>query len=298
MLSSLQGIVAGELFCDSRAARKGILVLNASTCLSAPSTAVRCRVAAAATLCGSAAEIAAWRKQPVVVGAEKLPASLLKQAEDQTILGLMTVLTALEQQGWHERFFADWGVIAAGNNFGRLSIAQAILRYRQEGAWGVSPNLIPHQSLHAMSGTISQVLKIFGPNFGVNGGPNAGPDAFLIAAAMLMERRLPGLWLVLTGYEPEWIPAADGNNLPAPLCQAVALALTPTESPDAGMCLSIGQVPGAAGKDLFLTLPEFQLGLLVEALVHETAQPGGKWRLTDGHWLELDMTFPGQEGRP
>src|SRR5579862_8469817 len=127
MLSSLQGIVAGEFFCDRRVARKGIPTLMASTCLIAPSITVRCRVAAAATLCGSAAAIAQWRKQPVAVGAEKLPGSMLKQAEDQTVLGLMSVLTALEQQGWHERSFADWGVIAAGNNFGRLSIAQAIL---------------------------------------------------------------------------------------------------------------------------------------------------------------------------
>src|SRR5438309_905524 len=82
-------------------------------------------------------------------------------------------------------------------------------------------------------------------------GRDATPDAFLIAAAMMMDRRRPGLWRVLTGYESEWIPSADGCNPPAPMCQAVALALTPADADAAGLHLSIGPAPD----DQSLTVP-------------------------------------------
>jgi hypothetical protein len=292
--------------------------LESSLFLPALETTVRCRVAACAAQRGDAETIAQWRKQPVVIGAEKMPISFLKHSEDQTILALKTVLRAIELHGCSEWSFADWGVIAAPNLFGRVSIAQTIQRYQQEGAWGVSPHLIPHQSLHAMSGTISQALKIYGPNFGISGGPNAGPDAFLIAGAMMVDGQLPGMWLVLTGYQSEWIPALDGRPTTAPMCQAVALALIPGEPNAAGLHLSLGQVRTDAANDLgvsFTTggmtlkhkpdtcaaladMPEFQLGLLVEELSAPTGIATGRWRLADAHWLELDLVILEQEGRP
>ena len=292
--------------------------MNSSLFLPALETTIRCRVAACAALRGDAETIARWRKQPVVVGAQKMPISFLKHSEDQTILALKTVLRAIELQGCCDCSFADWGVIAAPNLFGRVSVAQTIQRYQQEGAWGVSPHLIPHQSLHAMSGTISQALKIYGPNFGVSGGPKAGPDAFLIAGAMMVDRQLPGMWLVLTGYESEWIPALDGRPTAAPMCQAVALALTPGELSAAGLHLLLGHVRTDAANDLGLScstggmalphskdacavlahLPEFQLGLLVEELSAPTGLPTGRWRLADAHWLEFDSVIREPEGRP
>ena len=248
---------------------------------------VRCRVAACASLRAGAETIGQWRKQAVVVGTEKMPLPFLKHAEDQTVLALMTVRAALEQQGWQGHSFAEWGVIAAPNLFGRISIAQTIQRYHQEGAWGVSPHLIPHQSLHAMSGTISQALKIVGPNFGVNGGANAGPDAFLIAAAMMMDGRLPGIWIVLTGYESEWIPAPGGTNSVAPMCEAVALALTSELPNSVGPSLTIGHLRDDRKQDLAV-LPELHLSLLTEELSSCTASAAGKWRLSDTHWLEFE----------
>lgn len=245
--------------------------------------AVRCDVAAWSVLRGSAEEIAHWRKQPVAIGAEKLPVSFLKHADEQTVLALTAVRTALDRAGWQSRSFADWGVIAAPNFLGRISNAGAIQRYQQEGAWGVLPNLIPHLSLHAVSGTISQALKIHGPNFGVGGGANAGPDAFLLAAAMMTDRQLPGLWIVLTGYETEWLPSPTGPT-PAPMCQAVVLALTPLGAGAGDLLLSIGQVSPGEKCDL-LVLPEFSLACLSD---ESSSLAIGKWRLADAHWLELE----------
>jgi hypothetical protein len=255
---------------------------------------VRCRVAASELLIASAAAIAQWRRQPIGVGAEKLPASFLKHAEDPTIAAVRVVLEALERQGWRDRSFADWGVIAAPNMCGRITNAFAMERFRREGAWGISPHLIPHQSLHAMSGTISQALKIYGPNFGVCGGPNASLDAFLIAAAMLADGSLPGLWLLMTGYESEWIPAQDGQPSPAPNCIACALALTPTDFGIGGHHLAIGQTVGDADLTIF---PEFQLGQFAEEWTNSARPPAGKWRLSDTFWLELDEALSRAEGQ-
>jgi hypothetical protein len=254
---------------------------------------LRCRVSAWSVLRGSAKAIAQWRKEPIVRGG-KSSLSLLKNSEDQTVLGWRSVHAAIEQQHWQERSFADWGVIAAPNLCGRVTNAQSLHLYQKEGAWGISPHLIPHQSLHAMSGTISQALQLHGPNFGVSGAPNASPDAFLIAAAMMMDGRLPGLWVVLTGYETEWIPAADGRPTQAPMCQAVALALTASLTPGpspggrgenlgeaAGLHLSLGH--GAADA----VLPDFCLARLADALTPAAGTPAVQWRLGDTHWLAL-----------
>lgn len=268
---------------------------SSSLSVSALETTVRCTVAASASLRASAETIAQWRRQPLVVGTEKMPISFLKHAEDQTIVAMKAVLAAHEPNG-PQRSFADWGVIAAPNLFGRVNIAQTMQRFQDEGAWGVSPHCIPHQSLHGMSGTISQALKIYGPNFGVSGAPNAGPDAFLIAAAMLADGRLPGLWVVLTGYESEWIPAAEGPPSVAPLCQAVALALTPSERRAAGLHLAIGHVRPDAERAFSLAhLPEFQLGFLAEELTAGVIAPGGRWRLSETTWVELETVLLDRE---
>jgi len=229
------------------------------------------------------------RKEPMALGAQKLPASLLKLADEQTVLALASVREAMANGAWHEPSFADWGVIAAPNWFGRTTYAVALQRYQQEGAWGVSPHLIPQQSLHALSGTISQALKIHGPNFGVGGGPNSAPDAFLLAAALMADGQLPGLWLVLTGYETEWIPAANGPPTPAPVCNAAALALTPWQPAASGLALAVG-----SASDL-THLTEFHLGLFTDDWTGGV--PEGRWRLSDTHWLEIESIVADPEVR-
>lgn len=199
-----------------------------------------------------------------------------------------SVLRILDRHGWRNRSFADWGVIAGPSMCGRVTNAQAIDRYRKEGAWGISPHLIPHQSLHAMSGTISQLLKIYGPNFGVNGGPNAGVDAFLAAATLLADGALPGLWLLMTGYETEWLPARDGLTGPAPDCVALALALTPDQPDSGGLHLTIGQAENAPDLAIF---PEFHLSAFADENPDPARMRSGKWRLSDTCWLEFDSTM-------
>jgi hypothetical protein len=267
--------------------------LKSSLCLPSLEMTLHCRVAAAAAVRASTETIAQWRRQPVSVGKDSMPLSFLKHAEDQTVLGLQAVLRTLEQQEVKQQMFADWGVVAASQFLGRMSVAQTLERYHQEGPWAVSPHLIPHQSLHAISGTISQALKIYGPNFGIGGGPHACVDAFLLAAALLADGHLPGLWLIMTGHDAEVIPLRDSGTSTPAMGQALALALTaaPAENFD-GLSLSIGQIPFPASQENSLQLlPEFHLTLMTEEWSQRDEMPRGKWRLSETHWIELETVL-------
>src|SRR5262249_45288587 len=132
------------------------------------------------------------------------------------------------------------------------SLAGSLHRYESEGAWGVSPHLIPHRSMHAVSGSISQALSIHGPNLGVGGGPTGAAEIFMAAAALLADNKRPGLWVILTGFDPE--PQLEDLR-PHPLngqfktrirWSGVALALTPLTRAGPGPSLHV--FTGAVGR--------------------------------------------------
>jgi hypothetical protein len=270
--------------------------LKSSLCIPASRAGtVRCRIIASAALRASAETIAQWRRQPLVVAGQALSLSFLKHSEDQTVVALQAILHTLTPQ--HSlSSFADWGVVAAPNFFGRACMAQTMERHRQEAAWGVSPHIIPHNSLHALSGTISQALKIYGPNFGISGGPNACADAFLLAAALLADGRLPGLWLVLSGHDAEFVPLPGGRSANTTNCQAVVMALAAADAREAGQYLSIGLMQTTGDQENSLSLlPEFQLSTLMEEGALGAEVPNGKWRLSETHWVEMETVVVERE---
>jgi hypothetical protein len=167
------------------------------------------------------------RRHPGPVNGEPLPSALLKHADEQTIAGLSAVNQAIAKAGLQTTCFRDWGVVAAPRFLGRPTMAAALQRFIAEGAWGVSPHLIPHRSLHSISGTVSQALKIHGPNFGVGGGPNGSGEALLAATALLERKQLPGVWVVLTCLNPQLPPDEAGRMPPGTEAVGMALALTP-----------------------------------------------------------------------
>jgi len=167
------------------------------------------------------------RRHPGPVRGEPLPTSFLKHADEQTVAGLAAVYKAIHTAGLQSTNFRDWGVAAAPRFLGRPAMAAALQRFQTEGAWGVSPHLIPHRSLHSISGTVSQALKIHGPNFGVGGGPGGVAEVLLAATAMLECQKLPGVWVVLTCLDPEQAPDQAGKPAEGTQCVGLALALTP-----------------------------------------------------------------------
>jgi hypothetical protein len=122
----------------------------------------------------------------------------------------------------------------------------ALQRFSEEGAWGVSPHFIPHRSQHAVSGTISQALKIHGPNFGTGGGPDGTPEALIAGAALVEENRVPGVWVVATAWDSEVIPDANGHLPPASVCKAWAFAMVPARHGWPGAWLRVAPGKGAS----------------------------------------------------
>ena len=238
-------------------------------------------------------QLATWRKQPDPMPPEPVTPSTLKHSEEQSVAALWAVCEAIagiEPKGTR---FTDWGVIAAPRFCGRTANAVSSQRFLKEGAWGVSPNVIPHQSMHAVSGTISQILKIHGPNFGVGNGWSSTSEGWLLAATMLSEGYLPGLWFVLTGHTGEFLPEGADCQASRLECEAVAFALVPKRGIQSGLCVRI--CPEEASirdpeNDPFLgAMPAFSLSQLVDELRRPDGSPAAMWRLPGAGWVEVEM---------
>jgi hypothetical protein len=263
--------------------------LSALASVSVPIAAVELGLAGFTTVQATVSQIAEFRKNPVLPPDRSLPAGFLKNSDEQTVLALAAVSGAIISLKQTAEHYGRWGIVAAPNLFGRCGIYGGQCDYRREGAWGISPHLIPHRSLHAVSGTISQALGLHGPNFGIGGGPNAAGEAFLSAATLLSENRLPGLWVVLTGHEPECLPnVPDRQTSQAAVCLAAVLALKPAKDADDVGCLRVcgAGEPSGVSRRMHLDAPEFRLPEFVAALESDDLQ--GRWALPGCGWVEIE----------
>ena len=170
-----------------------------------------------------------------------------------------------------------------------------------EGAWGVSPHLIPQRCLHALSGTVSQALKVHGPNFGVGGGPGGPAEVLLAATSMLHCRHLPGVWAVLTSLYPNVPPDPDGRPPAGSLCVGLTLALVHARSARPGIrCASRPAAPEGpapqvrAGVNTPPTQPLFDLFRLEYLLGRVDAASPGELAVVQvldaGSQIELSKT--------
>jgi hypothetical protein len=270
---------------------------------------VCCRVAGYAAMRADAEQLAALRRQPGPICGEPLSVSFLKHADPQTVAGMAAIYHAIANFKLSDIPFADWGVIGAPCFLGRAAMVLAMQRFAAEGAWGISPHLVPHNSVHAISGTASQALGIRGPNFGIGGGPGAAAEAFTMAATLLACENLPGLWLVLTGYDPEYIPEgpdqSQANATARADCIALALALIPEpiipdhktsevfrlrKSELIGDQLTLRINPTSSEGSVH-EASEFRLGNLVNRFARNDP-PAGPWRLGGGGWFAFARSQP------
>jgi hypothetical protein len=239
------------------------------------------------------------RQRPGPGMGESLPAAFLRHADEQTVAGLAAVLHAIPNCRMGLTDFRDWGIVAAPCFLGRATLAVALQRLAVEGAWGISPHFIPHHSQHATSGTISQVLKIYGPNLGAGGGPGGLFEALLAGSVLLDTHRLPGVWVIVSEWEPEAIPDENGGINPDTACHAVALALVTARLGCRGVRLRVLPRGGTAGSDPDpnQSRPRVsQFSALLQRLAQEKSQPAQfAWPLGGGTWIELSR---GERGTP
>jgi hypothetical protein len=168
---------------------------------------------------------------------QPLSSNVLKHADEQTLAALTAVRQASTCPTLRDASFEGWAIVAAPAFIGRTMVAASLQRYAIEGAWGMSPHVIPHRTQHSVSGTISQILGIHGPNFGTGGGPADAGQALLAASTLLAQEHSPGVWVVLTCWHPELIP---DQPIPAGMvCHAVALALVVSDPGWPGLKITI-----------------------------------------------------------
>jgi hypothetical protein len=163
-----------------------------------------------------------------------VPPSLLRYADEQSVVGVAATFTAMANMGRPPDSFEGWGIVSASRFVGRANLALALRNFDAEGVWGVSPHLIPHFALHSPSGTISLALGLHGPNLGVGGGVHSTADGFLAALTWLAAGAVPGVWLILSGWSPELVPERRGGPPSSGECLALALALTPANGNSEG----------------------------------------------------------------
>lgn len=241
---------------------------------------VTCCVAAAGAVRLTPTDLAELRKAPARLSPSLQPA-FLKHADEQTIASLAAVYAALRQ--WQEMPSLDtWGVIAGPRYMGRVGVAHTIQRFMDEGAWGVSPHMIPHRSLHSVSGTISQALALHGPNCGVSSGPDAAGDALLAATALITTGSTPGTWVVVSGWSPEVTLPAPGQAMTG-LCSAAALALMPALSSASGAQLHLGIGPRTSEENP----PKLTAETLADCILDAATDTTRRWRLGCYGWMEL-----------
>jgi len=199
-----------------------------------------CGVAAGGGAQATAAELADLRQRLVAAWAGAVSAPLLRHADDQTVVALAAVHAARERMTSGSRRFSDWGTLAAPRFLGRAAFAATLERTKVDGPWNVSAHLVPHRSLHSPAGMLSMALGSRGPNLGVGGGPGGELDVVLTAATLLHAENLPGVWAIMTAWEPEAIPDVRGVVPPASVCRAVALALSARDSSSMTLHVHVG----------------------------------------------------------
>jgi hypothetical protein len=194
-----------------------------------------CGVASHALVEATLAEMPGLRDGSVPEGVSALPPRYLRHCDEQTVVGLRAVLAAIDAFPEPRPSFADYGVVAAPCQAGRIATAQSLAMLRTAGGVAVSPHIVPQCSLHSVAGAVSVALGMHGPNIGVSGGQHAVSEGLFTSLSLLAaDASLPGVWLVISGWSQE--PSLDANGKPAPsfngaagagpICRALAMALT------------------------------------------------------------------------
>jgi hypothetical protein len=228
---------------------------------------VICDVVASASAVVPAEETPRLREPLLAAFRDRLSNALLKQADEQSLVALRAFCNLFERWPELRRPEPNWGLIVAPRVPGRKRVLESIARFREQGAWSISPHIIPHCTLHSLAGLLSQVLDLHGPNTGTGGKPGCEGEAFAVAGTWLAAEGLPGLWLVLTGWDRE------SATYRGSMCQAVVLGLKSAARPGAAGHSRLTISPTAASPHLPLVSLE-----ALRATMENSIAPSA-WRL-------------------
>ena len=120
-------------------------------------------------------ELAAVRKESLLNFPNPLSPQLLRHSDEQTLAALVALSKIMPKISQEPNHFGDWAVVSCSSNLGRSAFATVIDKYRHEGPWGVSVQVIPHCTAHAVAGTVSLAIGSHGPSISAGSGANGAP---------------------------------------------------------------------------------------------------------------------------
>lgn len=129
-----------------------------------------------------------------------LSTSILKYLDDQTVIALQCTREATKEI----KSLANWGVIVCPKHPGRKRVSGAFEKFKIESAWGISPHLVPYDSLHSPSGIVSLAYQMNGINLGAGGFAGMEGQGLLAGFTSLENNFAEGLVLIWTGYREEF----------------------------------------------------------------------------------------------
>jgi hypothetical protein len=192
--------------------------------------------------CGTAelsiAELTSVRQQSLERFSASLRPQLLKHSDDQTLTAAVALDNALRRLSPCETF-ADWAIVTATQYLGRREFAAVIDKYKIDGPWGVSVQVIPHTSPHALASTLSMALASHGPSIGVGAAAGEEGQALLAAATLVVRPEIGGAWIVFSGWSDE---ASRDVAVREPVCRAVVLAVSRDGGPIATNLSAVGRI--------------------------------------------------------
>lgn len=232
-------------------------------------------------------EIDGWRrKAPVVAGASLAP-GFLKPVDEQTVCCYLAVAQAMQEAGLDGGSFKEWGVLAAPRFLGRVFDAGTFHKFLQIGGGGVSVHLIPQQSQHAVSGAISVAFGMQGPNFGIAGGPRGLAEALLVGFSAYDPSVVPGLWLLLSEFDPEATPDRAGKHTTPAVCHALALALSLDAAHHGPQLALQWELSGEAAREVAPQLTVANLSGPLVTAARGIVRDAARWDLGGGFRLEV-----------
>lgn len=230
-----------------------------------------CGIGAYGVVEATLASLPGLRENPGGPPSRPIPPRFLRHSDEQTVVGLAAVLQAIEEHDLESQCFDEWGVLAAPHFPGRIVGAATLAQFREAGPPAITPHIIPQHSLHSASSAISIALGMHGPSFGIGGGPEAVVEAISVALTFWDRTSLPGVWLVLTQWDPEPVPDGLGSSTVESVCRGVALALVPghgqthslrlTTSTATGSSDAVGEESNGAPEAVLPNLTALAIGL-------------------------------------
>jgi hypothetical protein len=207
---------------------------------------VACGIAAHAFVEASLSQVGPLRDRSGPEGSPALPPRFLRHCDEQTVVAVHAVLTAIAALPPGRRDCGRHGVVAASCQTGRLATAASLAKLRTQGAVSVSPHIVPQCSLHSIAGAVSVALGMHGPNVGIGGGPDALAEGLFTAISFLQSgdgADVDGAWLVVSDWAEEPTLDTTGAALGDPTCRGLALFLEPAAAAPLGLTVHVPDGP-------------------------------------------------------